>query len=289
MEAHDLQVDPFADLMAADLTLPPDQAMWLTYNYSSGAVRTGLLTPDALSVVLRDHSFDPNWSSIVALGGGRIAAFNLNTSLLTIGEVDPLGGYADVSNTADAETAHQLRVVNTDTLLFFLPIESGTKGQAVTGRIRADGSYERLREPFQLDFWTHIVPTADGLVLFYNAYTGLAATGRFGTDGSFTDLATFPGFDPWTQILAAADGTLLFYNTTTGAGASGRVEPDGNFVNLFSAFLGPATAFVATRDGRVLVFRSGAPLVARFGGPSGWFSDARFVNGLMPRPELFVR
>lgn len=290
MEAHDLQPDPFADLMAAELTLPPSPAIWLRYNYSSGAARTGLLTPDGLAVVLRDHTFDPFWSSIAALGNGRVAFFNTSTSLLTIGEVDVLGGFSDVANTSDAESAHNLRVVNTDTVLFSLSIDGGTKLQATTGRIEPDGSYRRLREPFLLDFWTHIVATTDGLALFYNQYTGLAATGRFGVDGGFTDLGTFPGFDPWTQIHAAADGTLLFYNTTTGAAASGRVESNGNFVNLFSAFLGPAIGFLPTLDGRMLVFRGADTLVANFGGPSGWFSGTRIINGLItPKPELFVR
>lgn len=289
MEPDDLQPDPFTDLMAADLTLPPDQSMWLSYNSGTGAARTGLLTQDALSVVLRDTILDTLWTRIVALGNGRVAFFNVATSLLTVGAVDALGAYGDLRNTADAEQAHNLVVVNTDTVFFTIAIDGGARSRGTSGRINPDGTYQRLQEPFLLDFWTHIVPTADGLVLFYHRDTRLAATGRFGTDGVFTDLGTFPGFDDWTHIHAGADGTLLFYNTTTGAAASGRVEPNGTFVNLFSAFLGQANSFVPTRDGRIVVFRASGALAARFGGPGGWFSDARTINGLMPRPELFVR
>lgn len=289
MEAHDQ--DPFADLMAADPTVPfPDQALWLRYNYSTGAARTGLLTPEGLAIALRDYTFDPSWSSIVALGNSRIAFFNSSESLLTVGQVDALGAYSDISNTADAEQAHQLYAVDVDTVAFVLAIDSGTRSQVVTGRVSPDGSFQRLQEPFLLDFWTHIVPLGNGLTLFYNSDTRLAATGRFGLDGSFVDLVTLPGFDPWTQIHAATDGTLLFYNSGTGAGASGRVNADGNFVNLFSAFVGQSITFLPTRDGRMVVFRPGDTLVAQFGGADGWFSGARVVNGLItPRPELFVR
>jgi hypothetical protein len=40
----------------------------------------------------------------------------------------------------------------------------------------------------------------------------------------------------------------------------------------------------------MVVSRSADTLLARFGGSSCWFSDARIVNGLIaPQPEPFVR
>lgn len=287
MERPELPADPFADLMVEPAIAPGD-AMWLRYEFFSGRARTGTLTADGTAIVLRDFVFDGGWSSIVGLGDGRVVFYNQSNSLLTVGQVDALGGYADVRNTEPAEQGHQMVAVNQDTVMFYLSVDGGTRGIAVTGRIRPDGSYQRLSEQFLLDFWTHLVPTGAGLILFYNAYTRLAATGRVTGDGGFTDLQTFPGFDPWTRIIGTPDGTLLFYNTTTGNAASGRVEADGSFVNLHSAFLG-SVALVPTRDGRMLVFRPGDTLVARFP-VNGWFSDARTVNGLIaPPPELFVR
>lgn len=291
MEPPDVQPDPFADLMAEPTEAGPGDAVWLRYSYAGGGGRTGVLRPDGTATVLRDVGLDPLWFHVVALGNGRVAFYKPNSQLLTIGEVGADGGYADLRNNADVDMGHQLVRVFDDILLSYLvhATGSGYRGTAVTGRVRADGSYTVLSEPLLWDFWTHILSINDGLVLFYNSYSRLAATGRVTGDGGYADLQNHPGFDPWTHIVAASDGTLLFYNTNTGAAASGRVKADGGFTNLHSAFLGTGWSFLPTRDGRMLVFRVSDTLVASFGA-SGWFSDARIVHGpILPPPQLFVR
>lgn len=291
MEGPALQSDPFADLMAQPAVIAAGESIWLRYSYATGQARTGTLTADGIAIVLRDFPLDPAWSSVAALGGGRVAFLNHTTRMLTIGEVGLDGTFSDAKNNEHVDLAHTMIAVFDDLLLFYLVeyTESGYRGSAFTGRVSADGSFTRLSEPYQWDFWTHIVPVGDGLVFFYNSYSHLAATGRVTGDGGFADLQTFPGFDPWIRIVAGADQTLLFYNAITGAAASGRVEADGSFVNLTSAFLGPGLRLVATRDGRIVIFRLSDVLVARFP-VNGWFFDARRVNGLItPPPELFVR
>jgi hypothetical protein len=291
MEPLDLQPDPFADLMAAPTEASPEDAVWLRYSQAGGGGRTGVLRPDGTASVLRDVGLDPLWFHVVALGNGRVAFYNRNSRLLTIGEVGADGGYADLKNNADVDMSHQLVRVFDDMLLSYLvrATGSGYRGTAVTGRVRADGSYTVLSEPLLWDFWTHIVSVNDGLVLFYNYYSRLAATGRVTGDGGYADLQNHSGFDPWTHIVAASDGTVLFYASNTGAAASGRVEANGGFTNLHSATFGTGWSFLPTRDGRMLVFRVSDTLVASFGA-SGWFSDARIVNGpILPPPQLFVR
>ena len=292
MELTEHRPDPFADLMAEPAAVAPGQAMWLRYNYGSGQARTGTLTPEGVAIMLRDFPLDPQWFQLVALGNGRVAFLNNVTRMLTVGDVGLDGTFADVANNQQVDLAHQLVAVHDDMLLSYLvrATAGGYRGTAVTGRVAANGTYTRLSEPLLFDFWTHIVPVNDGLVLFFNTYSRLAATGRVTGDGGFADVGTFPDFDAWTHIHAASDGTLLFYNINTGAAASGRVRPDGTFVNLHSAFLGTGVSFLPTRDGRMVVFRQSDTLVAGFGGINGWFFDARTVNGLItPRPELFVR
>ncbi len=289
--AHPVPDDLVTALLTPAEAAAPGQATWLRYNFSTGATRTGSLTDNGIAVVLRDFPLDPAWSHLLALGGGRVAAYKHQTGILTIGEVAVDGTYADVRDNPEAETAHNMLVVFPDMLLFYLVTSDshGYRGLGTTGRIAANGAYTRLSEPILLDFWTHIVPVQDGLVLFYNSYSRLAAVGRFTGDGGFADLRTHPGFDPWTHIFAATDGTLLFYNVTTGMAASGRVEADGGFTNLRSQALLPGMSFLPTRDGRVLIARPADTLVARFP-VDGWFFDARIVNGLiLPVPTLFVR
>lgn len=289
--AHPVPDDLLATLLTPAEAAAPGQAMWLRYNFGTGATRTGTLTDNGIAVVLRDFPLDREWSHLLGLGEGRLAAYNHQTRMLTVGEVRVDGTYADLRDNPQAELAHSVMAVFPDMLLFYLVTSGpgGYRGLGVTGRIAASGAYTRLSEPIPLDFWTNIVPVQDGLVLFYNSYSRLAAVGRVTGDGGFADLRTHPGFDPWTHIIAAADGTLLFYNRTTGMAASGRVEADGAFTNLRSQALLPGMSFLPTRDGRMLIARPGDTLVTRFP-VDGWFFDARLVNGLiLPVPTLFVR
>lgn len=291
MELSPLRYDPFADLLAEPVAIAPDDAMWLRYDYSTGQARTGTLTADGIAIVLRDFPLDPAWFQLVAIGNGRVAFLNNNTRMLTIGGVGLDGSFADVRNNEQVDLAHHMVAVFDDLLLFYLVGSDANSylGTAFTGRVSADGTFTRLSESYLWDFWTSIVAVGDGLVFLYNAYSRVAATGRVTGDGGFAGLQTFPGFDPWTRIVAGADHTLLFYNNFTGDAASGRVSDDGSFVTLGSAFIGVGLRLLPTRDGRMLIFRPGDVLVARFP-VNGWFFDARRVNGLItPPPELFVR
>ena len=58
-----------------------------------------------------------------------------------------------------------------------------------------------LSEPRRLDPWTQIVPTVDGLVLFYRGDTRAAAPGGSSTGRSRT-LKSFTGFDLWSHVVS---------------------------------------------------------------------------------------
>jgi hypothetical protein len=84
--------------------------------------------------------------------------------------------------------------------------------------------------------WSHIVPIADGEILFYDQQTGAGAVGTL-TRAGFTTERTFPAGDfttGWTHIVWAGD-SILFYNAANGAGAIGfnptvRSFPAGSFL-----------------------------------------------------------
>lgn len=289
--------DPLADVLVAPLPAAPGDALFMVYA-SAGGGRTGVIRADASALVLRDVGFDAGWIHVVALGRGRVAFQSNLSPFFAVGEIGPDGTYADVHNNTGVAFPHQLVRVFDDTLLSYT-VRSAPggvyAGTAVVGRVGTDGRYTVISEPLLWDFWTHIVPVGNGNVLFYNGYSRMAAGGRFTGDGGYADLQNYVGFDPWTQIVASSDGTLLFYDSSSGNAASGRIEPDGSFANLHSAFMGFGRWFQPTMDGRMLVFRSNDVLIASFGGPNGWFSDARLVHlpanppgKIFGRP-LFVR
>ncbi len=270
--------------------LAPGDGQWLSYG-PSGVTSTGALATNGALVPQQTFQLDTGWHQHVALGDGRMAF--QRGDLLTVGEVRTDGSWVDHRDNHQVPLAHTLVVVAPDLLVSYL-VRSGPQGYvgvAVIGRIRPDGAYVQLSEQHLWDFWTHIVPVQDGLVLFYNAYSRLAATGRVTPDGGFADVRNHPGFDPWTQITAALDGTLFFYDRASGAAATGRVEDDGGFTNLRSGvpFLGP-WSFTPTRDGRMFIRTpQGTALVARFP-VDGWLLDARPAFGtLTPGPGIFVR
>lgn len=284
-----------AALSAAGVTAAPPleaavtDAQWLVYA-SSGVTRTGTLGPLGAAIPQQTFGLDQEWFNVVPLGGGRVAF--QRGDLLTVGEVRPDGSCVDVRDNHQVPINHSLVAVGADMVISYL-VQTGPHGyvgRAIIGRIRPDGAYVQLSESHLWDFWTHIVPVQDGLVLFYNAETRLAATGRVTPDGGFADLQNHPGFDPWTHVLPAADGTLFFFHKPSGAAATGRVEADGGFTNLRSGtpFLG-GWGFTPTRDGRMLIAPpQGGQLVARFP-VDGWLADARPVAGQIPAGAVFVR
>ncbi len=112
-----------------------------------------------------------------------------------------------------------------------------------------------LSEPRRLDPWTQIVPTVDGLVLFYRGDTRAAATGRI-IDGALTELKSFTGFDLWSHVVSTSDGTLLFYNTGTGAAVAGTLDTDGNYSDRQNLALDPGwEMIVPTTNGLLLFYR----------------------------------
>jgi hypothetical protein len=49
--------------------------------------------------------------------------------------------------------------------------------------------------------WSHIVGTASGGVLFYNASTGMGATAFLDAAGNYQYVSSIPGFGYWTHIV----------------------------------------------------------------------------------------
>lgn len=192
---------PLEVLVASGVTTgPPVEAavtdgQWLVYD-PAGRTRTGTLTAEGVVFAQRHFTLDQLWGDHVALGDGRMAF--QRGELLTVGEVRPDGSWADLRDNHQAPLTHRIVAVAPDMLISYL-VRSGPQGYvgvAIIGRIGADGAWTQLSEPYLWDFWTHIVPVQDGLVLFYNSYTRLAATGRVTGDGGFADLRNHPGFDP---------------------------------------------------------------------------------------------
>lgn len=219
-----------AALSAAGVTAAPPleaavtDAQWLVYA-SSGVTRTGTLGPLGAAIPQQTFGLDREWFNVVPLGGGRVAF--QRGDLLTVGEVRPDGSCVDVRDNHQVPINHSLVAVGADMVISYL-VQTGPHGyvgRAIIGRIRPDGAYVQLSESHLWDFWTHIVPVQDGLVLFYNAETRLAATGRVTPDGGFADLQNHPGFDPWTHVLPAADGTLFFFHKPSGAAAPAASRP----------------------------------------------------------------
>jgi hypothetical protein len=186
-----------------------------------------------------------------------------------------------------------------DSVLLFY--NSGT-GLAATGRVDANGNYADLRT-FKLDRgWRSIVPTGNGLVLFYDR--GKAVTGRFQADGSFQNLQSYAGFEKtWSQIASTSDGILLFYRrpgvynedgTPTvpqegksegqplpGLAATGRIDANGNFGDLgtFDGF-DPWSHVVPTHSGLVLFYQMGTGQVTTGRvQPDGSFHNLRDYTG----------
>ena len=163
---------------------------------------------------------------------------------------------------------------------------------AETGRLDASGNYLRLRTHTGFDVWTHIVPTSNGLVLFYfgkhiDSGTGKVVTGRVGDDGSYVDLKSYTGFDPWSHIVSTSDGILLFYNSSTGVAVTGRIDADGNYADLRTATFDLGwRLIVPTTNGLVLFYR-GHPgdvskveaVVGRIDA-QGAYTDVSLVRGL---------
>ena len=69
-------------------------------------------------------------------------------------------------------------------------------GIAQTWKLASNGDFVALSEPRLLDPWSHIVPTVNGLVLFYGPYAATAATAATGLitpEGAFRDLKRLDG------------------------------------------------------------------------------------------------
>ena len=83
-------------------------------------------------------------------------------------------------------------------------------GIVQTWKLSPNGDFVVLSEPRLLDFWSHIVPTVNGLVLFYGADTGRsrAMTGLITPEGA-PGIKNFTGFDPWAHVVSTSDGILL--------------------------------------------------------------------------------
>src|SRR4051812_42815007 len=108
------------------------------------------------------------------------------------------GGFADVNDHPDTPITPNVVSTRDGILVFYQSAsEDGVGfGLAVTGRLVSNGSFVALSEPRRLDLWSHVVPTANGLVLFSLADKGIAATGRITHEGAIQDLQGFTGFDP---------------------------------------------------------------------------------------------
>lgn len=251
-----------------------------------GVAVTGVLDADGNYVNLQIHPGFDFWLDVVPADPARgLVLFHaLSLSRTTVGRVEADGSYVDVRNQIDVPPSHAIFSMRDGTLIFYRTVSEGggVVGFAVTGRLDDSGNLVLLSEPRRLDFWSHVVHAADGLVLFYRG-DGAAATGRI-VDGALQELKSFTGFDPWTHVVATSDGMLLFYNAGTGAAVTGRLDPDGNYGDLRNLALDPGwKTIVPTTNGLVLFYRttpSGAEAVVGQIDDQGAFADRSLINGL---------
>ena len=131
---------------------------------------------------------------------GLVLFYDGNTGKAVTGRVQADGSYQDLNNVKvplSFDSPQEIVASSDGILLSYSPSEGFE-----TGRLSANGNYVHLLtyKAYKQE-WTHIVPTHDGLVLFYNAVTRKAATGRVQADGSFQFLNNYTGFDPWSHIV----------------------------------------------------------------------------------------
>lgn len=256
-----------------------------------GVAVTGRLDAAGTYTDLVTHGGFDRWTHVVAAGDtSGLVLFQTLGGQAAVGLVGVDGSFVDLNARPDTPIANARIVSTRDGILLFYSTatENGAiVGIAVTGRLAPDGSFVALGEPRRLDFWTHIVPTADGLVLFYRSDNGVAATGRITRLGAIEDLKGFTDFDPWTQIVCTSDGILLFYNRETGAALTATVDEDGNCQALRNLSLDRGWGLVVpTTNGLLLFYRPAGPTteaaVGRVDPRTGAFFDVSSVNGLEP-------
>jgi hypothetical protein len=262
----------------------------LFYNSYTGAAGAGQVDANGNYADLRNYPrFDRNWYWIVPTTDGLVLFYDPSSGRAGTARFQADGSYQDLQsfNGFDGEQANIIVSTSDGILLFYRYGSTGTrpKGIAWTGRLDANGNYVRLSEPYLFDYWTNIVPTHDGLVLFYDATTGKAATGRIDVHGGYRDLNNYAGFDPWTHIVSTSNGVLLFYNLYTGAAGAGQVDANGNYSDLrnYPRYDLGWTQIAPTADGFVLFYsaNTGAAGTARFQ-PDGNYQDLRSYAGFDP-------
>jgi len=255
-----------------------------------GVVVTGRLDAVGNYTDLATHTGFDFWHDIVPADTttGRVLFYQNNSFRKTVGEVGVNGSYADVKNHLTDPPIAPLVVATRDGILIYYQgarVQGVEFGIAQTWKLASGGDFVLKSEPRILDFWTHIVPTLNGLVLFYHAGTGMAAAGRITPEGAYADLKGFTGFDPWTHIVPTSDGILLFYNRETGVAVTGSIDGLGNFADLRNVTLDPGWDIIApTTNGLLLFYRftasGAAAVVGRVDASSGAYSDKSLVNGL---------
>jgi hypothetical protein len=265
---------------------------------NTGVAVTGRLDANGNYFDLATHTGFDFWTHIVPVGttSGLVLFQEQPSRKAAVGLVGTDGSFADKNNQPDAPFTPVVVSTRDGILIFYQSAsENGVNfGLAQTGRLAANGSFVPLSEPRRLDYWSHVVPTIDGLVLFSLADEGIAATARLSPEGAFQDLKGFTGFDPWTHIVSSSDGVLLFYNAGTGAAVTGTLDAEGNYTDRQNLSLDPEwQQIVPAANGHVLFYRFASPAsVAAVGriDPNGAFADVAPINGLEGWTEIvFVR
>ena len=257
-----------------------------------GVAVTGRLDAQGNYTDLATYDGFDYWHDIVPVDTttGRVL-FHQPGSLKTVGEVGADGGYSDVKNSTGAPSPFRFFSMRDGILMSY----STTGSQVVvaitqTWKLASNGDFDVLSEPRLLDPWVHIVPTVNGLVLFYGANTATAATAATGLitpEGAFRDLKSLEGFDQWSHVVSTSDGILLFYNQGTGAAVTGKiVDAEGNYADLQNVTLDRGWhQIVPTTNGLLLFYRAtpgSAPeaVVGRINPSTGVYGDVSLVKGL---------
>ena len=234
----------------------------LFYNYHTGHGATGATEADGTFTTLAafpdpgagNPAFAADWSLVVPLAGGLVLFYNRQTGDGAVGQVDEAGGFVTLQvfpdpasgNPAFAKGWTHAVAARGNLILFY----NSQDGSGAVGQASEDGSFVTLQvfpdpasgNPAFAEGWTHLTPSRDGLVLFYNDQNGDGAIGQVGDDGGFSTLQVYP--DPgagltafsagWTHVVAAASGLILFYDKQTGSGVAAGLTVSGKFVPLLS-------------------------------------------------------
>ena len=242
----------------------------LFYNQSTGSRAVGKLTSAGDFVQLNTGTLLTGWTHVVTGTNNILFLYNSATGDAQTAKLDDAGNFTilkyplpfgcDLSATPvriNARCPGWTHIVagSNNLLLFY----NSFGGNALIGRLDADGEFVNLGAKQLAANWTNIVAGVNNVFFFYDRNTGNAATAKLGVPaGTYTVLKQVTGVLPgWTHIVAGVNNVLLFFKSTPGNAMSAKLDDVGNLTvlnpQLFAADLA-WTSIVGGMKNNVFLF-----------------------------------